>query len=70
MGSGISLSEKQLKHIIECEIRNEFEAKQSSLELYCDGYLIYRDFSDEIECEQKIREVRMYKQKKMIDEKE
>ena len=61
MGSGISLDEKQIADIIKRQLIQKFEEEQSMLPLYTDdGYEIYRDFSDEVRLNNKIKEVYLY----------
>ena len=61
MGSGISLSDNQVAKIIERELLKEYYEKQRNLDVYtCEGYEIYRDFSDEVKLNEKIQKVYMY----------
>ena len=61
MGSGISLCEKQTAEIIERELVKEYYIEQSRLPLYTDdGYEIYRDFSEEVILNNKIKKVYLY----------
>ena len=48
MGSGISLNKKQVIFIIKRELEKEFYEKQYNKDIYCNGYLIYYDFQDEV----------------------
>ena len=48
MGSGISLNKKQVIFIVKRELEKEFYKKQNNKDIYCDGYLIYYDFHDEV----------------------
>ena len=58
MGSGISITHKQATEIVKRDLLNEFNEKQSNLPLYTDdGYIIYRDFSEETELKSKIKEI-------------
>jgi hypothetical protein len=49
MGSGISLSKKQIINIIKNDLLIEFNNKQKNKDMYCNGYIIYYDFQDEID---------------------
>ena len=61
MGSGISLSEKQTGDIIQRELIKDYYEKQAKLPLYTDdGYEIFRDFSDEVVLNNKIKKVHLY----------
>jgi len=61
MGSGISLDKKHIADIIIRELKKDFDEKQSKLDLYTDdGYEIYRDFSDEVKLNNKIKDIRWY----------
>ena len=61
MGSGISLSENQIAEVIERELVKDFYTNQSNLILYTDdGYEIFRDFSDEVVLNHKIKKVNLY----------
>ena len=62
MGSGTSsLGETNIKDAIIRDLKNKFNEEQSKLALYTDdGYEIYRDFSDEVKLNKKIKEVHSY----------
>ena len=61
MGSGISLSEKQLCDIIQRDLVKDYYEKQAKLPLYTeDGYEIFRDFSDEVALNNLIKKVHLY----------
>ena len=62
MGSGTSsLGETNAKDAIIRDLKNKFNEEQSKLPLYTDeGYEIYRDFSDEVKLNKKIKEVHSY----------
>jgi hypothetical protein len=60
MGSGISLSDKQLCDIIQNELTMEFYEKQSLKPRYVDGIEIYEDFSDEYAWRMNMRKVYDY----------
>ena len=61
MGSGISVCENQIADIIERDLVKEFYEKQAKLPLFTDdGYEIFRDFSDEVVLNNKIKKVNLY----------
>jgi hypothetical protein len=61
MGSGISLNKKQVSQIIIRDLKKDFNEEQSILPKFTDdGYEIYRDFSDEVKLNKKIKEVYSY----------
>ena len=62
MGSGTSsLGETNAKDAIIRDLKNEFNEEQSTLPKFTDeGYEIYRDFSDEVVLNKKIKEVQYY----------
>ncbi len=58
MGSGISLSKKQIIDIIKRDLKKSFYDTQNNRILYTDdGYEIFYDFSDEITYMNKIKEI-------------
>ena len=70
MGSGISLCEIQISEIIKRDLVQNFNKQQSLLPLYTDdGYEIYRDFSDEVELNNTIKEINLYTNHKVRDNK-
>ena len=56
MGSGISLSKKQLLMIID-RLTEEFEENEYNKPVVVDGYLVYYDYSDEVEYNKKLKEL-------------
>ena len=49
------------ERIVERELFKEYYEKQRNLDVYtCEGYEIYRDFSDEVKLNEKIQKVYMY----------
>jgi hypothetical protein len=70
MGSGISLGEIQISEIIKRDLVNKFNKDQTMLPLYTDdGYEIYRDFSEEVELNNTIKEINLYTNHKIRDNK-
>ena len=58
MGSGLSLSHKQVSEIIKRDLMKEFNIAQVNKCPYTiEGYAIYEDFTDEEILRKKIREI-------------
>jgi hypothetical protein len=67
MGSGLSINHKQLTEIIKRDLIKSFNEDQAKLPLYTDdGFIIYRDFTEEEKLKNKIKEINefLYKNKK------
>lgn len=61
MGSGISLSKKQIVYMIKQKIREEFELQESMKNKICyDGYLLYENFDNEKNFHNKIKKLNDY----------
>lgn len=54
MGAGISLSKTQIIEIIKRTLKKEYDDMEARKPLTVDGYLVYYDFSDEVEYNKKI----------------
>lgn len=58
MGSAIILDYEQLSFIVKRDLLREFKEKESMINPYTpEGYLIYRDFSEEQEFNRKIKQI-------------
>lgn len=61
MGSGISLSEKQVVCMIERELKRVFQEKENIRPRTTDdGYEIYYDFSEEAALNKTVRELHLF----------
>jgi hypothetical protein len=61
MGSGLSLNDVQVAKIIERDLKKIYEAEQSYLPRYTDeGYEIFRDFSEEVKLNNKIKQIKEF----------
>jgi hypothetical protein len=61
MGSGISLSKKQIVYMIKQKIREEFELQESMKNKICyHGYLLYENFDNEENFHNKIKKLNDY----------
>jgi hypothetical protein len=55
MGAGISLSKNQITDIIKRELNKNFYENENKKDKYCDGYIIYETFDDEVNFKNIIR---------------
>jgi hypothetical protein len=76
MGSAIILDYEQLSFIVKRDLLREFKEKETMINPYTpEGYLIYRDFSEEQEFNRKIKQINDFvesqkqKQKQQIQQK-
>jgi len=61
MGSGISLTNAQIVHIIKRDVTRKFYEDESMKDVTTiDGYLIYYDFADEVKYTNKLKELDWY----------
>jgi hypothetical protein len=58
MGSAIILDYEQLSHIVKRDLLREFKETEAMFNPYTpEGYIIYRDFSEEQEFNRKIQQI-------------
>ena len=61
MGSAIILDYEQLSFIVKRDLLKEFKEKEAMFNPYTpEGYLIYRDFSEEQEFKRKIEQINQF----------
>jgi hypothetical protein len=61
MGSGISLTNEQLVHIIKRDVTIKFYEDENMKDVTTvDGYLIYYDFAEEVKYTKKLKELDLY----------
>ena len=66
MGSGISLTKDQVIIILKREIYNEYLEIHNSRQIFTDdGYEIYYDYSDEVELNEKLKLIDIFRRKEL-----